>query len=113
MLQYGLSDDNVQLLINYGAFLYLIVALPFAAWLERPNGFRQAMLFSTALLTAGCLLRCFARDASTTSQALVHLSFVFNAVAGPLGMGGVCHLSESWVGADSRTVTTAVLIAGE
>ena len=66
------------------------------------------MVLSSALVTAGAVLRCAARDASVWSLVLLHLSFVLNAIAGPVAMSAVGKVSELWFPPNERALSTAL-----
>lgn len=107
----GISGDDVQLLLNIGCIVYLPCALPFM-WLLDRHGLRGAVGIAIALVFAGNLLRCFVSDAGPTSTALLYLSFVINAVAGPVAMACPSKLAESWFAPQERTTATAIAALG-
>lgn len=74
---------RAQLFVNYGSIFFLLLSLPIAFLMDRPGGFRAATIFSAGCNLGGCILRLFARSDSDTSIALLHASYVVNALGGP------------------------------
>ena len=105
---YGFSGNMVQLLLNYGPIGWFVTCLPFAWHLDR-YGARFSVLVSLWLVMASQVLRCFATDASTVSLVLVHVSFILNALAGPIAMGACSRISEDWFQSSERTTATAIM----
>lgn len=103
-----MTMDTIQLFLNYGAFLFCVVAPAVGFWLDKPGGLRQQVLIAASMVTVGCILRCAARDASPGSIAMLHISFVLTALAGPAAMSAVSKLSEEWFPVRERTTATAV-----
>ena len=103
---YHLSGDTIQLLLNYGPIFYLLCALPVSWHLDR-FGLRGAVLSGVCLVGASCLLRLFANDGSPASLALLHASFILNALAGPISMGAVGKISEDFFPPSERGTATA------
>lgn len=106
---YGLSNDSVQLLVNYGPIAFLPTGLLVSMWLERKNGVRQATLCGIALVTVGCILRAVARSQQTWSIALIHLSYLLNGLAGPAAMAAVSQISQEWFAPHERTTATSIM----
>lgn len=104
---YGMDQNTVQLLLNYGPVCYLLFMLPVAYQIDR-FGIRPATVSGIALVLAANALRCLANDASAASVALVHVSFVLNAIAGPAAMAVPSKLAEDWFAPSERTTATAV-----
>jgi FLVCR family MFS transporter len=104
---YGMDQDTVQLLLNYGPIFYIVAMLP-VAWSIDRQGIRAATVSGIALVVAANVMRCFANDGSLLSLALVHLSFILNAVAGPAAMAVPSKLAEDWFSPTERTTATAV-----
>lgn len=87
---------------------YLPFAIPAAFWLDQRTGLKWATITNIVLVTLGVVLRCFARDASTLSIALLHVGFILNAIAGPVAMGAVSRLAEDWFPVAERGTATAI-----
>ena len=104
---YGMSQDTVQLLLNYGTIFFLAAMLPVMYMIDR-FGIRLATMCGVALVLAANALRCFANDSGLTSVALVHVSFILNAIAGPAAMAVPSKLAEDWFSPTERTTATAV-----
>ena len=103
----GMTGDTVQLLLNYGPIFYLVAMLP-VAWSIDRHGIRAATVSGIALVLVANVMRCFANDGSALSLALVHVSFVLNAVAGPAAMAVPSKLAEDWFSPNERTTATAI-----
>lgn len=87
---------------------FIPMTLPFAWWLDQPNGLRGCTLVGFALVVGGCICRLVATTQQPWSIALLHLSYVFNAVAGPVAMGCVSKVAENWFPAAERATATAI-----
>jgi len=74
---------------------YLVFAIP-TAWLIDRHGIRWPTGLGVLLMLASNLMRCFANDASLTSQILVHLSFVLNGIVGPVSSSMASKLAMEW-----------------
>ena len=105
---YGLSTWTLQLFLNYGALLFLVVALPVGYAMDKPGGIMRQVLLGSALVTAGAGLRCCATDAGAGSIACLHASYICTALAGPAAMSAVAKLSEEWFPPGERTTATAI-----
>ena len=90
---YGMDQDTVQLLLNYGPIFYVLCMLPVMYALDR-YGIRLATTSGLALVLVANVMRCFASDASELSVAIVHISFILNASAGPAAMAVPSKLAE-------------------
>ena len=104
---YGASAETTVIWLLWGPLFFALSAVPFSYWLDLPGGLRGSMLFSILLVLLGCVLRSLARDASLTSLALLHASFILNALAGPVSMGAVGKISEDFFPASERGTATA------
>lgn len=111
LISYGISEDSVQLFINYGSIFFLVLSVPVAMLMDRPNGFRSAMLLSAVALLLGCGLRLCARDASSSSVILLHFSYILNAFAGPIAVSAPSLLANAWFPANERGLATGVAVA--
>ncbi len=107
----GLSGDTVSLLLNYGPIFYLVAFAPVMLHLDR-HGVRGMTCLGIALVLASSLLRLFANDAAPLSVALLHASFILNAIAGPVAMGVPSKLAADWYPPESRTTACAVAALG-
>lgn len=47
-----------------------------------PGGVRWSTLFGVTITFIGQVLRTIARDASTSSIVMIHISYILNAIAG-------------------------------
>ncbi len=101
----------MQLFINYGSIFFLVLSVPVAMLMDRPNGFRLAMLLSAVALLLGCGLRLCARDSSSTSVILLHFSYILNAFAGPIAVSAPSLLANAWFPANERGLATGVAVA--
>ena len=110
-LRYGISEDTLQLFINYGSIFFLIMSVPVAILMDRPNGFRIAMLLSAFSVLVGCIMRLCARDASFNSIILLHFSYILNALAGPIAVSAPSLLANAWFPANERGFATGVAVA--
>lgn len=109
---YGLDGNTIQLLVNWGPIMYLPFAAPFAVWMDRKGGMRGAVLLCHVLTTLGAALRVLAGSGTFTLQAnmyVLHLSYILNAIAGPVAMGAVGRISELWFPVTSRGTATAIM----
>jgi MFS transporter, FLVCR family, disrupted in renal carcinoma protein 2 len=108
----GLSDDDLQLLLNYGPIFFLASVLFYAAFLDRQKGLRHCLLIAYLVVVLGCVTRLLATDPeSTTSRRLLSASFILNAIAGPISMGAPSKLAENWFPAHERGFATSVSAA--
>ena len=108
---YGMDQDTVQLLLNYGPIFYCVAMLP-VMWSIDRHGIRPMTLAGIALVLAANAMRCFANDASALSIGIVHVSFILNAIAGPAAMAIPSKLAEDWFPAHERTTATAISALG-
>ena len=108
---YGMDQDTVQLLLNYGPIFYVAAMLP-VMWSIDRHGVRAMTLVGIALVLAANVMRCFANDSSALSIAIVHVSFILNAIAGPAAMAIPSKLAEDWFGPEERTTATAIAALG-
>jgi FLVCR family MFS transporter len=106
---YGADAWMVQLYVNLGPIVYLPLSLPFALWLDKPGGVKHNALLGVTLVTSGQVARMLASGASPSSTALLTLSFVLNAAAGPIAMGAVGKISEAFFPPAQRATATAVM----
>lgn len=93
MKVHGLTDNQIQFFINYGPFGWFVTCVPLS-WLIDRHGSRLPVLFSIVLVFVSSLIRIFTRDDSLTSVALLHISFFFNGLAGPIAMSACSKISE-------------------
>jgi len=105
---YGVTGDTLQLMLAYGPIFFIVAAVPFSWHMDR-YGCRGSVVVATACVAVGAALRCGAGDGSTTSLALLHTSFILNAIAGPVAMAAVGKLSETWFPPHLRTTATALM----
>jgi MFS family permease len=106
---YGADAAFVQLLVNIGPIIYVLVSLPLALWMDRPGGMRPSVLLGISLVTVGQVLRTLAFDGGALSTALLVLSYVLNAASGPVAMGAVGRISETFFPVEQRATSTAVM----
>jgi nitrate/nitrite transporter NarK len=110
-LSYGVSEDTLQLFVNYGSIFFLVMSVPVAILMDRPNGFRSAVLLSTLVVLLGCILRLLARDSTFTSVILLHFSYALNALAGPIAVSAPSLLANAWFPANERGLATGIAVA--
>jgi MFS family permease len=101
----------LQLFVNYGSIFFCLLSVPVAMLMDRPNGFRTAMLSSAFFILLGCVLRLCARDASFCSIILLHFSYISNAFAGPIAVSAPSLLANAWFPANERGLATGVAVA--
>jgi len=106
---YGLDDAAVELLLNYGPIVGLVVMLPSSFAMATPAGLRVVLRVAAVCLLASAALRFACRSHSAASVAALHLSFVANAAAGPAAMAAPTALAELWFPASERATATAVM----
>jgi hypothetical protein len=71
-------------MLNWGPIAFIATSLVFTYYLDRPGGLRTTVVVSNILITAGSLLRVFAKDAGMGSRLLLHASFILNDIGGPM-----------------------------
>ena len=104
---YGINNDTVQLLLNYGALFYLASALPVMWALDR-HGIRLVTGVGAVMLLLCNMMRLFATGSDKTSIMLLHLSYILNSIAGPIAMAVPCKLAEDFFEPAQRTTATAI-----
>jgi MFS family permease len=104
---YHLSGDAVNLLLNYGPIFFLLAAAPVFFSLDR-HGIRPMTLLGSALVLLSNAVRCLANDSSAASIALLHASYILNALAGPAAMAIPAKLAEDHFPPEERTRATAI-----
>lgn len=87
------------------------MSVPVAILMDRPNGFRSAVLLSTLVVLLGCILRLLARDSTFTSVILLHFSYALNALAGPIAVSAPSLLANAWFPANERGLATGIAVA--
>ena len=108
---YGLDAATVQLLLNYGPFVFLATAIPYAlAMRASPSGLRASIVTAIACTAASAVVRLGCRDAGAASMAALHISFILNAAAGPPAMACVTQLTELWFAPAERATATAIAV---
>jgi MFS family permease len=106
---YAITPDSVELQLNYGALLFLPVAIPVGWWMDaRVNGVKHNLWIGALLVLVASIARCLATDASSKSVAMLHLSAILIALAGPISMSAVSKLSEEWFPPGQRALATSV-----
>ena len=103
-----LSSADIEWFLNYGAILFLVVCFQVGYAMDRPGGVKYQLWIGTSLVTGGAVLRCFARDTSITSTILLHISYIFTALAGPVSMSAVSKVAEEWFPVSQRATATAI-----
>jgi nitrate/nitrite transporter NarK len=115
---YGFGDGTIDLLLNWGPIVGILVQ-PFAtSLLSQPNGLRRTMRL-VAVLTFGCCAVRLVPSLLTAKQRrsvgahwVLHAAQALNAAAGPLIMGSCSHLSATWFPPEQRATATAVAYCG-
>ena len=96
--------------------------------MDRPGGFRHATIFSATCNLGGCILRLFARSDSDASIALLHASYIVNALGGPgtrpvppttpktpnkssVAISAPALLANAWFPANERGLATGIAVA--
>ena len=108
---FQVTGDTLQLFLNYGCFLFLLVAIP-CSWALDKFGVRLPVLACIVLMFLCSLLRTLATDASLRSLILVHLSCILNALVGPIAMSCPSKLAEDFFPPHERTTATAIATLG-
>ena len=115
---YGISAATVNLLLNWGPIIYLVVILPAMTLAAKSNGLRKCVMLAASLqCTTGCI-RCvpslfpgtFLQSQGGNQKAglfFIHTGQILNAVSGPLVMSTPTVLSQLWFPANQRTTATA------
>lgn len=106
---YGADAWLVQTYVNLGPIIYLPLSLPFALWMDKPGGVKATTRLGVTLVTLGQVSRMLATGPSAASTALLTVSFVLNAAAGPVAMGAVGKISEAFFPPAQRATATAVM----
>ena len=104
---YGMDGNAVQLVTNYGCFLFVVAAWP-SMWALDRWGTRTPVLLGVGAMLVCNVLRMCARDSSLGSVALVHVSCILDALAGPVSMAAASKLAEDWFPPMERTTATAI-----
>lgn len=104
---YGVSEQMIQLLTNYGCFFFILFAIP-SAWALDRLGCRLPVLACAALMLACSALRYAARDGSVGALICVHSAMILDAIVGPVVMAAPTKLAEDWFLPHERTLATAV-----
>jgi hypothetical protein len=115
---YGISGATVNLLLNWGPIVYVLVILPVMTLAARPNGLRSCVLLAASLQCVTGCIRCipslfpgtFLESAGGNRDAglfFIHTGQILNGVCGPLVMSTPTLLSQSWFPANERTTATA------
>ena len=115
---YGWSDATLDLLLNWGPIVGLLVQPFGTALLATANGVERAMQISAMLMFGCCALRMLPSLASEgwrrspAALALVHSAQILNAAAGPLLMSGPSTVSARWFPPEHRGIATALAYCG-
>eukprot|EP00048_Salpingoeca_helianthica_P019895 m.246035 g.246035 ORF g.246035 m.246035 type:complete len:468 (-) comp40654_c0_seq1:22-1425(-) len=114
----GMTDDDLDLLLNWGPIIFVPV-VPVVSWyLTRPSGLAHAMLLGAALCALSCALRlvpCFLSESARSNTHVwlfLHFGQILNAAAGPIVMAAPSLLSATWFAVEQRTTATAVAYLG-
>ena len=59
----------------------------------------------------GCTLRLFARSSSPSSIALLHASYITNALGGPVAISAPSLLANTWFPPSERGMATGIAVA--
>lgn len=105
---FGLDEWTIQIFLNYGAVLFLVVAFPVGYAMDKKGGIRTQLIIGSLLVTTGAVLRIFARNPGNFSLGCLHVSYILTALAGPVAMSAVSKLSEEWFPVHERTTATAI-----
>lgn len=131
---YGITVHQLDLLINWGSILYVVMAVPMMFVISSPRGLAYSVRLSAILVLLSNVLRClpslffppkqsYAQSASSDTAslllttatsspltlALLHISQIMNACAGPISMTPCALLSHIWF--EPRLRSTATTIA--
>eukprot|EP00048_Salpingoeca_helianthica_P004438 m.76856 g.76856 ORF g.76856 m.76856 type:complete len:473 (+) comp13196_c0_seq1:1319-2737(+) len=125
---YGISEATTELLLNWGAIIYVatVPAVMFISNLK--NGMRISVLLAAFMISFATFLRCIPSFApgyffeggwsdtdgrssvATFALSLVHIAQIINAAAGPLVCATVTLVSSTWFPINERTTATAVAV---
>lgn len=107
---YGFPPSTVQLLIAYGAIFLDLSAVPYIFVFENSRkGVKYCIFTGIMLVGTGCILRALATPGLPSATPLLHISFILNALAGPVAAGLPAHLSQTFFSPSERTAATAVM----
>lgn len=115
---YRISEATVNLLLNWGAIIF-IPSLPLAYFLlNKRNGLRRTVIIIAIAGLVAALLRAIPSFATSPSNPrfttialpFLHVGQILNAACGPLTMVPVSQLSCMWFGSDERTRATTLAI---
>ena len=105
---YGMGQDTVQLLTNYGCIFFIVLAWP-SMWALDRFGCRVPILVCIWVMLLCNLCRVIApNNSSLLSTLLIHFSCILDAVAGPVAMAAPSKLAEDWFPPAERTTATAI-----
>lgn len=104
---YGMNEDTIQLVTNYGCIGFILVAWP-SMWALDRFGCRVPVLACVWLMLFSNLFRTLANDATPLSLVFVHLSSALDALAGPVAMAAASKLAEDFFPPNERTTATAI-----
>eukprot|EP00727_Mastigamoeba_balamuthi_P005538 m51a1_g1603 hypothetical protein (512) ;mRNA; f:179899-181591 len=110
---YGVTDHQIDMLLNWGSMTALVFGLP-VAWLFSSLGLRPAVLLGAALVFACSALRSIPCLAASTPAArlamlpLMNFAQTLNGVAGPIVLTPVALLSSTWFPECERATATAI-----
>lgn len=134
---YGISVHQLDLLINWGSILYVVMAIPMMVVISSPRGLAYSVRLSAILVLLSNVLRCLpslffppkqldpqslsSSSATTTADAgtvastsspgtlaILHISQILNACAGPISMTPCALLSHIWFEPRLRTTVTTI-----
>ena len=107
LLVYGMDQDIIQLLANYGCIGFILVA-PLSMWALDKFGSRSPVILNVWIMAACNVCRCVAVDGSVFSIIMIHFSAILCAVAGPVCMAACSKIAEDWFPPFERTTATAI-----
>uniref|UniRef100_A0A0G4HBE3 Major facilitator superfamily (MFS) profile domain-containing protein n=1 Tax=Chromera velia CCMP2878 TaxID=1169474 RepID=A0A0G4HBE3_9ALVE len=107
------EDTSVKLWLTWGVAFFIPFSLPFAFWIDAKASLRPLILLASTVMTLGACVRCIAASLDSTEYVrvafvLFHLSYVLNAMAGPVALSGAAKLSALWFPSHQRSIATAV-----
>jgi len=110
----GLDDSTINLLLNWGAIVFIPV-LPYVSWLQtKPNGLLIAFWQGNALVFLATVIRtipCWVPSdlrGNFYMQWTLHAGQILNAAAGPIVLALCSQLSTVWFPDTQRATATAL-----
>ncbi|KAH3767587.1 transporter, major facilitator subfamily protein [Pelomyxa schiedti] len=111
---YGISLATLNMLLNWGAIVFIILAPLVSALLTYKNGLRICILYGVWAVFFGACIRtipCFVSEELRQKDgmiAVLHIGQIVVSLANPSMMISVAQLSCTWFPDNERTTATAI-----